>query len=407
MKQEEWIQRLDRHMDGHQEQPSHDLWGGIEASLNGRTGQQPAVQPKRQARFVSLRRWAAAAALVGAMIGGGYFYWDREQVQQPSTTVSPTGTKPAILSHADGQTDTGVITPEQSVTDKLMAVVEQKIRTEQAQIRQEETLQAMNQIAEQTETAPAQETSGTTVETAPSQPQPDQIRQPEHVRQESGIVRRFGRQVRQNRQLALGIHTGGNTSGWENVNSVQMSHITRATTTANEAQARSNYLESYEEEQKHSRPISFGLTVSYPLTDKFTISTGIVYTDLHSDLNTLTRGVRTHKGQDLYYIGVPLNVQYRVWEYKGLKAYATAGGQADWNVKAYVRQDRVNQDIKKDDLQWSVAAGMGIQYNIIPQVGVYAEPGIRHYFNNGSNLSNYFKDKPTDFNLQLGLRVNL
>jgi hypothetical protein len=60
--------------------------------------------------------------------------------------------------------------------------------------------------------------------------------------------------------------------------------------------------------------------------------------------------------------------------------------------------------MSKDRLQWSIGSSLGVQYNILPQLGVYAEPGIRYYFNNGSDVSNFFKDKPTDFHLELGLR---
>ena len=54
-----------------------------------------------------------------------------------------------------------------------------------------------------------------------------------------------------------------------------------------------------------------------------------------------------------------------------------------------------------------LANNLGIQYDIIPQLGLYAEPGIKYYFDNGSRLQTFFKDKPTNFSLQLGLRWNL
>ena len=63
--------------------------------------------------------------------------------------------------------------------------------------------------------------------------------------------------------------------------------------------------------------------------------------------------------------------------------------------------------MSKDRMQWSIGGSLGVQYNILPQLGVYAEPGVRHYFDNGSNVSNFFKDKPTAMSLQLGMRYNL
>ena len=84
-----------------------------------------------------------------------------------------------------------------------------------------------------------------------------------------------------------------------------------------------------------------------------------------------------------------------------------AGGQADFNVKASVTTEGTETRLKKDDLQWSVDAALGVQYNFIPQLGIYAEPGIKYYFDNGSHIHNFFKYRPTNFNLQVGLRLNV
>ena len=113
------------------------------------------------------------------------------------------------------------------------------------------------------------------------------------------------------------------------------------------------------------------------------------------------------KEQRLYYLGIPLNLNYRLLSYKGLKVYASAGGQADWNISTKLQINGVSQEMAKDRMQWSVNGGLGLQYDIIPQLGLYAEPGLKYYFDNGSNVQNFFKDKPLNFNLQLGLRLNL
>jgi hypothetical protein len=109
----------------------------------------------------------------------------------------------------------------------------------------------------------------------------------------------------------------------------------------------------------------------------------------------------------LHYIGIPLNVQYHVWQWHGLNVYATAGTQVDFNVKARLEADGEEQTMEKDRMQWSVGGALGVQYNIIPQLGLYAEPGIKYYFDNGSHIRNYFKYRPTNFNLQIGLRLNM
>jgi hypothetical protein len=90
-----------------------------------------------------------------------------------------------------------------------------------------------------------------------------------------------------------------------------------------------------------------------------------------------------------------------------LNVYATAGGQVDFCLKAKVISNGTNIPYARDRLQFSMQGALGLQYDIIPQLGIYAEPGVKYYFNNGSKVRNFFKDKPTNFNLQLGLRLNL
>ena len=55
-------------------------------------------------------------------------------------------------------------------------------------------------------------------------------------------------------------------------------------------------------------------------------------------------------------------------------------------------------------MQWPVNASVGLQYNITPSMGLYAEPGASYYFNDGTSLKTIYKDKPFNFNFNLGLR---
>lgn len=193
-------------------------------------------------------------------------------------------------------------------------------------------------------------------------------------------------------------------------NGVIMAPQKAANFLANTRSARSReiiYLAGYEERQKHYRPLSIGLTASYPLTRWLSISTGIVGTRLHADFLYIMPYQRISKQQTLYYVGIPLNAVCRLWSYKGLKVYASAGAQADFNVKTHLETDGVEQKLDKDRMQWSVNGSLGVQYDIIPQLGLYAEPGIKYYFDNGTRMLNYFKDKPTNLNLQVGLRLNI
>lgn len=161
------------------------------------------------------------------------------------------------------------------------------------------------------------------------------------------------------------------------------------------------------EETKHHQPISVGMQVGFHLLPKLKLSTGLVYTKVSSDFISGVSDTRTVSTQDLHYIGIPLNLSYSVWEYKGLHTYVTAGGEGAVNIKNHTETDGEVKESKRDKMQWSTNASVGIQYDFIPQLGVYVEPGMKYYFDNGSQIENIFKDKKLNFNIQFGLRFNV
>lgn len=161
------------------------------------------------------------------------------------------------------------------------------------------------------------------------------------------------------------------------------------------------------EETKHHQPISVGMQVGFHLLPKLKLSTGLVYTKVSSDFISGVSDTRTVSTQDLHYMGIPLNLSYSVWEYKGLHTYVAAGGEGAVNIKNHTETDGEVKESKRDKMQWSTNASVGIQYDFIPQLGVYVEPGMKYYFDNGSQIENIFKDKKLNFNIQFGLRFNI
>ncbi len=166
-------------------------------------------------------------------------------------------------------------------------------------------------------------------------------------------------------------------------------------------------LPGYEEKTRHHRPISMGLSAQFGLAKRLALTTGVVYSNLRSDYIYEMGGTTLERNQVLHYVGVPVEVVYTVWSKYGLSAYATAGAQADFCVKATLKSEGVKKSIDKDRVQFSTLVGVGVQYNFIPSVGIYVEPTLKYYFDNGSDVENAFKDRPTNIGFQFGLRYNI
>lgn len=166
-------------------------------------------------------------------------------------------------------------------------------------------------------------------------------------------------------------------------------------------------LAKHGETRHHAKPISYGFSVGYALNDKLSLTTGIVYTQASSDFTNITGNDKIVNSQQLHYIGVPIGIKCNVWGNSIVQTYATAHIQADFNVKTTLTTSDIKKDINKDNVQFSSGIAAGVQVNVIPQLGIYAEPGLKYYFNNGSDVETIFKDKPCCFNMQIGIRLNL
>lgn len=169
-------------------------------------------------------------------------------------------------------------------------------------------------------------------------------------------------------------------------------------------------------EYDHHLPIRIGLSVAYALTDRLSISSGLTYTRLASDIKDASRESKYIGEQRLHYVGIPVNVSYKVASSRWISLYGTAGVLAEKCVsgttdEGYVENNTMKytntHDISSKPLQMSVNAGVGIQFDIIDNVGIYAEPGLSYYFDDGSALQTIYKEKPLNFNLNVGVRFRL
>ena len=379
MKQEEWAERLNNHLKDYHQEPTRDLWEGIEASLD--------KQAKGQTRHVALRRWLMVAAIIGVLFGGANLMWHNEPVQPQLTQVKPTN-------HTDKEEMPAA--PEKMVAQAYTAAkavtqtAETAIPTEVAAAPEVSNPEPTEKATQPDETAnkPKEDTPSPQAH-YPLSAEPKAYTAVEHHQQKP-------------LRLTMGLFAQGNTNDMSNKNAVMMNPQMIHRIAASRA-----FLVDYEERESHNQPISFGLSVGYPLNTWLSISSGLVYTKLSSTFTTLMPNHQIQRHQKLHYIGVPLNLQAHLLKWHGISLYLTAGAQADWNIKAESNTDGIKQVMDKDRMQWSVGGSLGLAYHITPQLSLYAEPGIRHYIDNGSTINNYYKDKPTSFNLQLGLRFDL
>lgn len=166
------------------------------------------------------------------------------------------------------------------------------------------------------------------------------------------------------------------------------------------------------EKEKHEKPITFGLSLTKALNEKWSVETGAQYTLLRSTF-TMGSGMNyVQKSQKLHYIGIPLKVSYRIADYRKLSAYGSVGVVMDIPVKGKVTQNLVTDTMtmKLDSrqvsppLQWSVNASLGVQYELTRNMSIYLEPTLNYHIPTGSNVHSTWTERPFTFTMPVGIR---
>ena len=428
MKQDKWTQQLHDALKEHQTAAPEGLWSDIEAALQAQPSAlhtpsstfNPPPSTKR-ARFVTLRRWMAAASVAALLSGGGYWWLSSDPKttaetapQQPVGTEQPTETAQQQPVHDELPAPQAVRQQPVSTVSAAQKPAHQQLAS--AEQPEKPVQQQPNTTEQQPNTT---ELPGTTAQQQPDHAEttaqdPSTLNPPPSTfhPQTSNLKPQISNIKSQTSTLSLYVSNGfGEQTGGNGVLMADAlaQNYTQTYEAGNQRHApkRNIYLTGYEERQHHYLPLAVGLSLSYQLTPRLSVATGLTYTRMKSDFLQLMNTQEIRQKQTLHYLGIPLSLSYQLYSQGNFRAYLTAGGEADWNIKTHLETEGVEQPLQHDRTQWSVRGSLGVEYYIIPQLGLYAEPGVSYYFDNGSHMQNYWKDKPTNVNLQFGVRLNL
>ena len=163
--------------------------------------------------------------------------------------------------------------------------------------------------------------------------------------------------------------------------------------------AKSGYSDSYQ----HEIPVSVGLSARFFITDRLSINTGLNYTRYKS---LRTRWfASTHDQQKdwqyAHYLGIPVRLDWMIVNKKHFNFYLGAGVQADKCIYATVGGERLHEK----EVLFGLNGAMGLQFNIVPMVGLYFEPDISYSLNEGS-IQTYRIREPFMISVRGGIRFN-
>lgn len=423
----DWTNKLKNKMEGYTEQPSDSVWAGISAAA-GLTGNKHRAVPL----WLLASSAIAAAALFGAML----IFNAKEDVPATMTAEAvKVGQEPVVSARVVQDNDITSV-PEVSqaglyveteVRDFRGAAVSEDFSDEPSD---EVAVEPFGEVVAVTaDTSEKNEIEGTIEPDTEEEIEPDEdggrfadewkwvLAEPELQRTKRGG------------KLAAGLSVNGSGSA-----SSLSSRPTAATLGANPLDcgvSSADWVDRRVEsvagvivynqpvvttEYSHKMPVKIGASIRYDFNKFLGIESGLTYSFLSSDLKTGEEGAVSgwSKGvQSMHYLGIPLNLSFNIFSSRYFNAYVTAGGLMEKCVRGSLKTDEYldgkyhgssSTSLKQKGLQWSVNGAAGIQVNILPQLGLYMEPGVSHHFSNNSKVRTIYSDKPTDFSLSFGLR---
>ena len=381
----------------HGQTPSWDEFRSRAAQTAGAAGAVGAVTAAKR----KLGRWikisaTSAAAMAAAVVVGGYVlgWYDRVEMQAVQLAYSAMEFEKAA--EPNPPTVLASATPHRTVRPVSLLDVE-----------------PIDRPAE-TPTADAEEVPVQTADKPSATPKTEQKR---NDRRSSGafvpsddltpVKKPADRKLRIGAYAALGSSSGASGSRASNA------EVVTADYTVGKYTGQMGFERG---ELKHDFPVSVGLSLDIPLVPRLRLSTGLLYTYVHSSAATVS-GFDYRYDYRTHYLGVPVAVSYDFLVSRPVDLYVTGGAAAEWAVASAARAEvysttgelltSKSESIDAQGAMVSFNLGVGVNVRLSPRVGLYAEPGVTTYLPNDSHPINFRTSEPVQFSVRAGIRVKL
>lgn len=423
---EQWIKDLQEKLDGYGKPAPQGLWNDISNAMARQQPRKTVMPLRRKVAMWSAGLVAAAAIALAIVIGDllpGMFKYGTEKTEQIATHAkenkTPATTRESLPetmknaeAHVPRKRDKAVL-PAQAARPAMLAVMAESVAAAAA------TADSATVCPEKAD-APVAAPTASRKRLAAARKSTGQSLAATQGSAQATVGKHNESRISVSISAANLFETNKTNRGYGTLRTGTVfhssSHEVKAASTSPMARIlAANSNEEVNTRKKHKLPIKAGLSVRYKITPRLSLESGVTYSYLSSELTAGSKGNRYETEQILQYIGIPLKVNYSLWGNKYWEVYVSAGGEVEKCVAGKSETDYVvdgkkvsteHEDVKVNPLQCSLNAAAGLQFNILPNLGVYAEPGVGYYFNNGSKVETIYKEKPFNFNLKAGLRLS-
>lgn len=166
-------------------------------------------------------------------------------------------------------------------------------------------------------------------------------------------------------------------------------------------------------ETSHRQSARLALGVEYAFTPRWSVATGLSYTVLRSDFQTFSGETSASTTRHLYYLGVPLTLQWKALEWNRLSINLSAGPMwetavaARENTVSYIGSQKASEQEERPSIRdphWSLNAGVGIQYQLLRYGAVFLQPGLSWHIPGSGAVESWYTAHPLSPEVTFGFK---
>ena len=173
-----------------------------------------------------------------------------------------------------------------------------------------------------------------------------------------------------------------------------------------------NIEEETKTEIEYDIPLTYAAMFRYHFNNHWAIDAGIQFSHLGASWHSGSNNSYYSSTQKLVLIGIPVGASFTFVDSRFFTMYALAGASVDkcvtGNIKRFAQSGRKHANTGKRNLpehpwQFSLNAGLGLQFNATDHIGIFAEPKATRFYDTAKELN--IRKHSTEFQLLVGLRL--
>lgn len=390
---ENWTNSMKQKLEGHQMTPPTGLWEGISSEMG--------FQKESVTRTVTIKRWLGAVAAIAITLVGFFALYQNDQ-SEPLPQVSRTVQTPesTIINKVspENQQLTLADVPQRAKTKvNTKAPTKAVIEDVSQQISDDMTQPASGNIPQQnSEETPQQTSEDNPQQNSLSTNRPTATNQQATANYQTKLASAKNERhssTSKSEKWSIGLTASGGLlalvhqdtyySGDYYADDPNKYHSPENITNGNSPNEYLHY-----PADKHHLPMRLGLSLHYQLNDALALQSGINYTYLYSE------SITHIDNQHLHYLGIPIGLSWQLWKTNGFSFYLSGSAMLE-------------KCLNEKPWQWSLGAAAGAEYSFTSHVGVYLQPSLSYYFNDGTSFEHYYKEHPLAPSIEFGLRLHV